>query len=110
MFSCALYIPTAPPHTPTLSLHDALPISASSPVICELTVTYSFNTFLISSSLALASIACDDDIKKWLNEYVDRKSTRLNSSHQIISSAALCLKKERRPWSARLRSSSATPL
>src|SRR5258708_23916036 len=32
----------------------------------------------------------------------DRKSTRLNSSHQIISYAVFCLKKKR-PWSSRNR-------
>src|SRR5258708_11094535 len=30
------------------------------------------------------------------NIYVDRKSTRLNSSHQIISYAVFCLKKKKR--------------
>src|SRR5258708_15618283 len=29
-------------------------------------------------------------------EYLDRKSTRLNSSHQIISYAVFCLKKKQR--------------
>src|SRR5947208_6052394 len=29
----------------------------------------------------------------------DRKSTRLNSSHQIISYAVFCLKKKKMPWS-----------
>src|SRR5438552_8078386 len=28
----------------------------------------------------------------------DRKSTRLNSSHQIISYAVFCLKKKKPPW------------
>src|SRR5258708_31436253 len=45
----------------------------------------------------------DDDKKKWLGRGVskaveninaDRKSTRLNSSHQIISYAVFCLKKK----------------
>src|SRR5258708_17103506 len=31
-----------------------------------------------------------------LNEILDRKSTRLNSSHQIISYAVFCLKKQKR--------------
>src|SRR5258708_14136340 len=30
------------------------------------------------------------------NAYLDRKSTRLNSSHQIISYAVFCLKKKKR--------------
>src|SRR5947208_7431440 len=36
-----------------------------------------------------------DDPHRWQEE--DRKSTRLNSSHQIISYAVFCLKKKRRP-------------
>src|SRR5258708_11103549 len=32
----------------------------------------------------------------------DRKSTRLNSSHQIISYAVFCLKKKKRQWSGKL--------
>src|SRR5258708_24127108 len=32
---------------------------------------------------------------------VDRKSTRLNSSHQIISYAVFCLKKKKKPISVR---------
>src|SRR5258708_23116779 len=31
----------------------------------------------------------------WLEAELDRKSTRLNSSHQIISYAAVCLQKRR---------------
>src|SRR5438552_13810025 len=31
-----------------------------------------------------------------LNPYVDRKSTRLNSSHQITSYAVFCLKKKKK--------------
>src|SRR5258708_21710156 len=33
---------------------------------------------------------------------VDRKSTRLNSSHQIISYAVFCLKKKKRPHTRRI--------
>src|SRR5258708_26676514 len=32
----------------------------------------------------------------WTESYGDRKSTRLNSSHQIISYAVFCLKKKKR--------------
>src|SRR5258708_24357025 len=31
----------------------------------------------------------------WQHEVIDRKSTRLNSSHQIISYAVFCLKKKK---------------
>src|SRR5258708_19614960 len=62
----------------TLSLHDALPIF--SPTMCART----------------ASLAC-----YWAcpaastGKRLDRKSTRLNSSHQIISYAVFCLKKKK---------------
>src|SRR5258708_31417660 len=34
-----------------------------------------------------------------MDHQVDRKSTRLNSSHQIISYAVFCLKKKKSLWS-----------
>src|SRR5258708_31983170 len=33
---------------------------------------------------------------KWHSNFLDRKSTRLNSSHQIISYAVFCLKKKKK--------------
>src|SRR5258708_15238929 len=58
----------------TLSLHDALPISL------EGVRTHGRETALHSRPPA-----------RWC---ADRKSTRLNSSHQIISYAVFCLKKK----------------
>src|SRR2546428_6417704 len=59
----------------TLSLHDALPISERS------------RTFVPALICVPSTIA---------NERVgDRKSTRLNSSHDQISYAVFCLKKKR---------------
>src|SRR5215216_7413621 len=58
----------------TLSLHDALPIFS-------------------------AAHHRDDDVgdeQRGLHGEEDRKSTRLNSSHQIISYAVFCLKKKKR--------------
>src|SRR2546426_5900123 len=63
----------------TLSLHDALPISravASSP----LSTTKLFPQTSMSSRMRATS--------------GDRKSTRLNSSHLVISYAVFCLKKK----------------
>src|SRR5258708_24278587 len=57
----------------TLSLHDALPISCQAP------------------SRAKPCVPCKSVLV--LLAMVDRKSTRLNSSHQIISYAVFCLKK-----------------
>src|SRR3954463_2770651 len=58
----------------TLSLHDALPISNTSQPPC----------FFQRGS-------CDG--RTWIIQ--DRKSTRLNSSHTIISYAVFCLKKKK---------------
>src|SRR5258708_19219635 len=39
----------------------------------------------------------DGPVPHWFCESKDRKSTRLNSSHQIISYAVFCLKKKTNP-------------
>src|SRR5438552_18954849 len=66
----------------TLSLHDALPIFISFNVVAIIFSDKSseFLNFL-EDSLVLVR---------------DRKSTRLNSSHQIISYAVFCLKKKKK--------------
>src|SRR5438132_14241581 len=65
----------------TLSLHDALPISRRTPWL-ELSqggfTTHGYSILAASSSASLS----------------DRKSTRLNSSHTVISYAVFCLKKK----------------
>src|SRR5258708_13215754 len=54
----------------------------------QVTIEYLGHTcFLITSSLGL----------NVLTDPLDRKSTRLNSSHQIISYAVFCLKKKKKP-------------
>src|SRR2546429_4709923 len=73
----------------TLSLHDALPISAKQPE---------------SPALSKDSASHEHD-REWQAKYGnpqiaaheangDRKSTRLNSSHGYISYAGFCLKKK----------------
>src|SRR5258708_33827841 len=86
-FSCpglaARYLPpsffffndTATTEIYTLSLHDALPICL---MPCRWPPTLRCAT-----------------TRRWTG---DRKSTRLNSSHQIISYAVFCLKKKRLCW------------
>src|SRR5438552_19153707 len=66
----------------TLSLHDALPISRKS-------------VFPPSSKISIGSMP---PASLWNNSPLisDRKSTRLNSSHQIISYAVFCLKKKKK--------------
>src|SRR2546429_9715838 len=73
----------------TLSLHDALPI-----FISELT----WNTFRDHLILEYEVPKYDGDLRSPncyvpLDEALDRKSTRLNSSHSQISYAVFCLKK-----------------
>src|SRR5258708_29830721 len=63
----------------TLSLHDALPISLRAGWVAEV-------------NQALASGA---GASRLVRQDRDRKSTRLNSSHQIISYAVFCLKKKK---------------
>src|SRR5258708_36675157 len=64
----------------TLSLHDALPISNC---VLLLSVTTPAPVPKVTGTISLKSRAGD------------RKSTRLNSSHQIISYAVFCLKKKK---------------
>src|SRR2546422_6176527 len=69
----------------TLSLHDALPIS-------ELVNMYGITEITVHATAAtLAPGATGSPIGT-----VDRKSTRLNSSHGYISYAVFCLKKKKK--------------
>src|SRR5690606_40466060 len=94
VYSRLLHNDTAATAIYTLSLHDALPIYLGISVfkvfgiksfLCELVVTFLF----VSPG------------KKWTGENInrntriDRKSTRLNSSHVKISYAVFCLKKKK---------------
>src|SRR3990170_5446784 len=64
----------------TLSLHDALPISRG-------------------AADQLPHDDGRDPAEEGAHHRVrDRKSTRLNSSHQIISYAVFCLKKKKKPY------------
>src|SRR2546426_7572736 len=66
----------------TLSLHDALPISCSRAVNC------------CQSGSTSKTGSCT-------RPPIDRKSTRLNSSHLVISYAVFCLKKKTQPFQRR---------
>src|SRR5207247_11265619 len=77
----ALFFPvTAPPETSTLSLHDALPICGDT------------DDAILDEAEALAKLVG----RRATSFTVDRKSTRLNSSHEWISYAVFCLKKKNR--------------
>src|SRR5207248_9852160 len=99
-----LFNDAAPTETYTLSLHDALPISVSmrrrsrsrDKAIAEIGNPRS----RIRSRIALAryftfasAMSCGDVLGR--RTLIDRKSTRLNSSHRTISYAVFCLKKKR---------------
>src|SRR2546430_5320112 len=73
----------------TLSLHDALPISDYQKAQ-QLIVEDASRVFLTYTVVYQAS---NKSVK---NYFLDRKSTRLNSSHSQISYAVFCLKKKKK--------------
>src|SRR3712207_8765935 len=75
---------TATPEIYTLSLHDALPIYLS---VAMLEISKKGVRQHIEAAQQLTMVVPE------LREEVDRKSTRLNSSHANISYAVFCLKK-----------------
>src|SRR5438105_6177250 len=93
LFSVFFFIASFTTDIYTLSLHDALPISSMIPLAS-------------SSAFAAAATRRDDSsnsagsmFQAELEESsrrvaADRKSTRLNSSHEWISYAGFCLKKK----------------
>src|SRR5258708_17723945 len=70
----------------TLSLHDALPISKLEEIAGK---------YVDARQQRLDGVSVDYD--------EDRKSTRLNSSHQIISYAVFCLKKKKKKKTKQIR-------
>src|SRR5690606_40737533 len=94
----------------TLSLHDALPIWYKQNKLEELnsnSVDYNSLTKEQTNQLSGEPLSNSVDINykrnslytlmisDTSNEYLDRKSTRLNSSHVKISYAVFCLKKKK---------------
>src|SRR3712207_8692634 len=82
----------------TLSLHDALPIS----IISVLSDSEEFDVgtdYLIDLlwETELFDDYSDDEMAEMIDRLLDRKSTRLNSSHANISYAVFCLKKKHNP-------------
>src|SRR5256885_3615952 len=76
----------------TLSLHDALPIFDGESDASELSIKTPHGSFTVKLSdipYGKASFALD-------HRAIDRKSTRLNSSHLVISYAVFCLKKKKK--------------
>src|SRR5216683_6610436 len=73
----------------TLSLHDALPISPGMGIPAALS-----SRLVIALSIASALASTPEP---------DRKSTRLNSSHDQISYAVFCLKKKKKTQKINLK-------
>src|SRR5690242_21316310 len=98
-----------PPDSTPLSLHDALPI-----LLAEQVPTRSFHLLeirrpgLFTRMEPRVVVQAVDDLARALEPHrvagragqvggvLDRKSTRLNSSHMSISYAVFCLKKKKR--------------
>src|SRR2546426_3187612 len=73
----------------TLSLHDALPISFG--VCIDIVLVWRTDLFPVVQNLQVPLA----DIEAVHRSARDRKSTRLNSSHLVISYAVFCLKKKK---------------
>src|SRR5205807_8174005 len=94
----------------TLSLHDALPISAAEPPAAEPSAgdagrrgkpkrrRFNFNVLESLEKIVQSKTSEPAATTGWTPPVagtpVDRKSTRLNSSHLVISYAVFCLKKK----------------
>src|SRR5438105_9740910 len=84
---------TAPSEIYTLSLHDALPICG----VVELASLVEL--VLEKPNLGLVGVQAvfvGGAHKQEYTKSIDRKSTRLNSSHEWISYAVFCLKKKKK--------------
>src|SRR5207244_11966274 len=86
---------TALPDIYTLSLHDALPISTVCDIGCHDRAWRSGNGGETGSRWRDQRSAGNRAFAMASARTLDRKSTRLNSSHQIISYAVFCLKKKK---------------
>src|SRR2546422_2779968 len=84
----------------TLSLHDALPILAYVALQVEVDARMEWSSGHRQQRRRGARLA--DDVSQ--RAHLDRKSTRLNSSHGYISYAVFCLKKKNAQSNHRQRS------
>src|SRR3712207_8819916 len=99
--SCFFFNDTATTEIYTLSLHDALPICPQIAQTIEHEITGDFRLSKIEIEFALLGQIDAEGGHfrrsggKVVVKCLDRKSTRLNSSHANISYAVFCLKKKR---------------
>src|SRR3712207_7569255 len=92
-----------PPRSTLFSLHDALPIFNEFGVRAVEPADIYDQDVDIFAPYALGAVINDDTISRLkvkvvagsANNILDRKSTRLNSSHANISYAVFCLKKKK---------------
>src|SRR2546426_4377754 len=80
----------------TLPLHDALPIFANRPQAASCPTSEHTHP---KSDIRNPSepFPCTLSFSEFPQIMIDRKSTRLNSSHLVISYAVFCLKKKKTP-------------
>src|SRR5207244_13243870 len=105
-----LFSPPSTPHPSPPSLHDALPILVGLGSYIEYPPSYC-SGILYVNTFGGRTVALDshNGHRIWqrfgakkpstpaiAGPRLDRKSTRLNSSHQIISYAVFCLKKQKK--------------
>src|SRR5688500_19304154 len=97
-----MFFSAPPPPTSTypLSLHDALPISCQLAGLTLIEPTPCMNSAILSTPSGVAenqvSLSCSISSTSSLVVFtLDRKSTRLNSSHLVISYAVFCLQKKK---------------
>src|SRR5256885_10087529 len=96
MFRLFFFNDTATTEIYTLSLHDALPISAIQRLGTLRPMLGVYSGFALFACNTQLTMSHPDQ---------DRKSTRLNSSHLVISYAVFCLKKKKQIISHHNRSS-----
>src|SRR5256885_7074479 len=106
MFFFFFFNDTATTEIYTLSLHDALPILAQRQQQVRVPAGDMTNTkgkyytyaldLLMEAGVNRVSIGVGDDITNQTGVDRDRKSTRLNSSHLVISYAVFFLKKKKK--------------
>src|SRR5258708_30464745 len=98
--SCSFFFffnDTATTEIYTLSLHDALPIlDRHREAPRHRKTLYRDGLSADAGTARLSARQRFQDLHR-LRRRQDRKSTRLNSSHQIISYAVFCLKKKKKP-------------
>src|SRR3712207_8217695 len=85
----------------TLSLHDALPIFVNAvvrrfPIQHQLLRLAGFLVKIEGLLLGRDRVSLDGNEQHAARRNLDRKSTRLNSSHANISYAVFCLKKKKK--------------